>query len=71
MPLCTDPAAARRRRYPRPVPIPTARRRFLEGALTRAGRVVGGLAMGILLAVLALGLALDGSLRRDVEDGST
>ncbi|MDQ0745383.1 hypothetical protein QFZ62_002691 [Clavibacter sp. B3I6] len=53
------------------MPTPAARPRLLECALTRAGRVVGGLAMGILLAVLALGLALDGSLRRDVEDGST
>ncbi|KDP92367.1 MULTISPECIES: hypothetical protein [Clavibacter] len=33
-------------------------------AVTRAGHVLTSLAMGILLAVMMLGLALDGSLRR-------
>ncbi|MBF4625717.1 hypothetical protein [Clavibacter sp. VKM Ac-2872] len=36
-------------------------------AVTRAGHVLASLAMGILLAVMMLGLALDGSLRRLVE----
>jgi hypothetical protein len=39
--------------------------------LTRARYLVTSLVMGILLAVLALGLALDGSLRRLDGDGST
>ncbi|MBF4619264.1 hypothetical protein ITJ44_14400 [Clavibacter sp. VKM Ac-2873] len=33
-------------------------------AVTRVGRFLTSVAMGILLAVLMLGLALDGSLRR-------
>ncbi|MBM7411583.1 hypothetical protein JOE38_001406 [Clavibacter michiganensis] len=32
-------------------------------AVTRAGHVLASVVMGILLAVLTLGLALDGSLR--------
>ncbi|MFT2708384.1 hypothetical protein [Clavibacter zhangzhiyongii] len=43
------------------MPTPAPRRSPASRALTRAGAVVGALAMGILLAALALGLALDGS----------
>ena len=46
------------------MPTPGARRALPSRLLTRAGHVLASLAMGILLAVLALGLALDGSLRR-------
>jgi hypothetical protein len=45
------------------MPAAPAARSGGVGAVTRVGRVLTSLAMGILLAVLTLGLALDGSLR--------
>ncbi|MFT2753959.1 hypothetical protein [Clavibacter sp. Sh2088] len=46
------------------MPAPAAARSGAGRAFTRAGHVLSSIAMGLLLAVLALGLALDGSLRR-------
>jgi hypothetical protein len=50
------------------MPAPVAARSGAGRAVTRAGHVLSSLAMGILLAVLTLGLALDGSLWRLDED---
>jgi len=44
------------------MPAPAAARSGAGRAVTHAGHVLASLAMGILLAVLMLGLALDGAI---------
>jgi hypothetical protein len=66
---CALPAApSRARRYPRRMPAAPAARSGWVRAVFRAGRVLVSLAMGVLLAVLALGLAFDGAFRDLNED---
>jgi hypothetical protein len=51
------------------MPFPSPRRSRASRTLARTRAVIGALAMGILLAVLTLGLSLDGAIDAfDVRD---